>query len=160
MPRFKYASLRPLELRLLELHPGLAGDALDGTITHKYFSVEGDEIPQFEALSYHWGDQSDPVSISLSKCRSPEDPSSDVESGSLDIGRNLALALQALRRQDKRRVLWCDSICINQRDLPERAAQVQRMKDIYRYAKSVVVWLGPEASWSTMAMETVRWAGE
>ncbi|RBR24527.1 uncharacterized protein FIESC28_02723 [Fusarium coffeatum] len=160
MPRFEYASLRPLDLRLLELHPGLAGDVLAGTITHKYFSVEGDEIPQFKALSYHWGDQSDPVSISLSTCQSLEDPSSDVESGSLDIGRNLALVLQALRRQDKRRVLWCDSICINQRDLPERAAQVQCMKDIYRYAKSVVVWLGPEASWSTMAMETVRWAGE
>jgi len=160
MARFKYVSLQPRELRLLELHPGLPGDPLSGTIIHQHLSVEEHEIPQFEALSYHWGDQGDPTSISLSKCQSLETPSSNMESGSLDIGRNLASALRALRRQDKRRILWCDSICINQQDLPERAAQVQRMKDIYRYAKSVVVWLGPETSWSTIAMETVRWAVE
>ncbi|KAI1070374.1 hypothetical protein LB507_010357 [Fusarium sp. FIESC RH6] len=160
MPRFKYISLRPLEVRLLELHPGLAGYALAGTITHKYFPVEGDEIPQFEALSYHWGDQSDPVSLSLSRCQPPESHSSDVELGSLDIGRNLASALQALRLQDRKRILWCDSICINQQDLHERAAQVQRMKDIYRYAKSVVVWLGPDTSWSMTAMDTLRWAAD
>ncbi|KAH7174858.1 uncharacterized protein B0J16DRAFT_349287 [Fusarium flagelliforme] len=34
------------------------------------------------------------------------------------------------------------------------------MKDIYRYAKSVVVWLGPDTSWSTTAMGSLRWAAD
>ena len=46
-----------------------------------------------------------------------------------------------------------DCICINQADADERAQQVKIMHEIYRRAKSVLVWLGEEAEDSAMAME-------
>jgi hypothetical protein len=38
--------------------------------------------------------------------------------------------------------LWIDAICINQRDLKERACQVAIMNRIYQMADSVLIWLG------------------
>lgn len=35
-----------------------------------------------------------------------------------------------------------DAICINQDDPDEKSVQVQRMQDIYRNAKQVLVWIG------------------
>ncbi|KAF2197295.1 hypothetical protein GQ43DRAFT_444377 [Delitschia confertaspora ATCC 74209] len=37
---------------------------------------------------------------------------------------------------------WIDSLCINQTDLQERSAQVAIMEDIYKAAKTVIIWLG------------------
>ncbi|KAK3333556.1 heterokaryon incompatibility protein-domain-containing protein [Cercophora scortea] len=37
---------------------------------------------------------------------------------------------------------WIDALCINQRDLRERSAQVARMKDIYASASFLLIWLG------------------
>lgn len=37
---------------------------------------------------------------------------------------------------------WIDAICINQEDIPERNAQVLRMKDIYEKAERIICWLG------------------
>ncbi|KAM0288706.1 hypothetical protein ACHAO9_006764 [Fusarium lateritium] len=81
------------------------------------------------------------------------------EPGNLHIGQNLASALQSLRDPHGSRILWCDSICINQDDLEERAIQVQRMHEIFHYARSVVVWMGPETEWSVLLMDTLRWVG-
>ena len=39
-------------------------------------------------------------------------------------------------------MLWTDQVCINQRDLQERSAQVAIMRDIYSQAFQVLVWLG------------------
>ncbi|SPJ75748.1 uncharacterized protein FTOL_05479 [Fusarium torulosum] len=79
------------------------------------------------------------------------------ERGIVHIGQNLASALRSLRDPHKPRILWCDSICINQHDLEERFAQVQRMHEIFHYARSVIVWMGPETQWSVLLMETLRW---
>lgn len=49
------------------------------------------------------------------------------------------------------RPLWIDSICINQKDVPEKNAQVKQMAFIYSQAKQAIIWLG-EAS------RTSRWA--
>ncbi len=46
--------------------------------------------------------------------------------------------------------LWIDAICINQKDTPERNAQVEMMAQIYQSAKSVFVWLGP-GGWFTQS---------
>ena len=76
--------------------------------------------------------------------------------GRIDVVPNLASTLCTLRKCNNKRLVWCDSICINQSDVVEHLEQVQRMSDIYRYAKRVVVWLGPEAPWTGLVMETVR----
>ncbi|KAH7242792.1 heterokaryon incompatibility protein-domain-containing protein [Fusarium tricinctum] len=160
MPRFQYLPLLPLELRLLELQPGFPDDPLVGVILRQKLSPQDNEIPEFEALSYCWGSQSQPDSINLTLKRYPDERSLRQDTGSINVGQNLAAALRALRQPSEKRILWCDSICINQEDIKERSAQVQRMHDIYHQARRVIVWWGPDTSWGPLLMETLRWAGK
>ncbi|KAG8668231.1 hypothetical protein FPOAC1_007608 [Fusarium poae] len=156
--RFKYSRLLTLEIRLLELQPGLPEDPLAGTILQRELAPGNRKIPDYEALSYCWGDQSHPQTISLAAEHHSHGAHSKTPTKSqcLEIGPNLASALKSLRYHDRSRILWCDSICINQRNLAERSSQVQRMGDVYRWAKRVVIWLGPETSWSRTIMEALR----
>ena len=48
--------------------------------------------------------------------------------------------------------IWIDAICLNQTDVGELNANVPRMKDIYEYAGSVIVWLGKETESTKEAM--------
>ncbi len=50
------------------------------------------------------------------------------------------------------RYIWIDAICINQLDTPELSAQVSIMNRIYRQARAVIIYLGPEDSFSQDAM--------
>ncbi|KAJ4130061.1 hypothetical protein NW768_007034 [Fusarium equiseti] len=158
--RFQYPALLPSDIRILELNPGKPDDPLTGTILHRTFLPNEDEIPYYNAISYCWGDQSESESITLAQehhIRRDGSLQSQIPSvGQLPVGKNLVAALRALRDSQKRRNLWCDSICINQGDLHDRATQVQMMHHIYYYAASVVMWLGPETSWSILAMNTLR----
>jgi hypothetical protein len=52
--------------------------------------------------------------------------------------------------------LWVDAICINQKDFKERGEQVQLMRKIYKEAKSLTVWLGPEKDGSSIAFSVLR----
>jgi hypothetical protein len=56
--------------------------------------------------------------------------------------------------------MWVDAICINQDDPNERVDQVLRMKDIYRFAQHVLVWLGPADWTSDLALDSLRRVGE
>ncbi|KAF5568270.1 heterokaryon incompatibility protein [Fusarium napiforme] len=93
--------------------------------------------PAFEALSYVWGRQRDPVVATI-------EGKAGEYLGSIKLGKRLATALRHLRYQDKERVLWVDAICINQNDDVERATQVLRMSSIYQDCSRVIIWLGPE----------------
>ena len=97
------------------------------------------ETDKYEALSYVWGDQSRRRTIS-------------VDNKPFQATENLESALRHLRFPDTHRVLWIDSICINQGDVAERNTQVQQMDSIYRNAQQVVVWLGPESEDSEDAL--------
>lgn len=111
----------------------------------------------FEALSYVWGPQEDPEQINVvDTTKSQERPKS---LGSILVGKNLMVALRHLRRKDEPRNLWVDALCINQDDLNEREAQVGRMRDIYRLAARVLVWLGPASDGSEQAMKALRYLG-
>jgi len=89
------------------------------------------ELVDYEALSYCWGDPTKCTSITLNGAR-------------FGISANLEAALLHLRKPDTERVVWIDAICINQEDDTEKGREVNRMRDIYFGAKQVVVWLGPE----------------
>ncbi|KAF3810050.1 hypothetical protein GCG54_00002500 [Colletotrichum gloeosporioides] len=91
---------------------------------------------KYEALSYTWGDPNDTTQIYLD-----EEPFS--------VTANLKSALHCLRLLDKYRLLWTDSICINQDNVSEVNIQVQRMWAIYKYSSRVVVFLGREAKGTT-----------
>jgi hypothetical protein len=67
-------------------------------------------------------------------------------------------ALLRLRQEhgEEDLVLWIDAICINQQDIPERNFQAANMRAIYQHAASVAVWLGPENSGSSTAIQLAR----
>ncbi|KAF5228421.1 hypothetical protein FAUST_11090 [Fusarium austroamericanum] len=153
MPSFQYSALDSEQIRFLALHPGARQDPLAGTLFLDDLDQDW-ELPYYEALSYCWGDQLSPDTIIL------KERIWSGEGGNLDIGRNLASALRQLRHPKEERIIWCDAICINQQDLAERSSQVRRMSEVYTLANRVIIWLGPETSWSTVAMNTLRWVGE
>ena len=100
----------------------------------------------FVALSYVCGDPSVKREIFVGET-------------SVLVTENLEAALRQLRKhsciQEGFRI-WIDALSISQTDLDERAIQVSRMKDIYAKAWRVIVWLGPEAKNSNLAMMAIR----
>ncbi|KAK4449010.1 heterokaryon incompatibility protein-domain-containing protein [Podospora aff. communis PSN243] len=108
------------------------------------------ETPDFEALSYTWGS---PRSRKAVFIQDPSSPGGKLTK--LLVTKNLSIALQNLRLPSKIRTLWVDAICINQSNIPERNAQVQRMPRIYRLAHRVVIWIGPGSRQSKVAISTL-----
>ncbi|PON21925.1 hypothetical protein TGAM01_v209181 [Trichoderma gamsii] len=85
----------------------------------------------YNAVSYEWGNAEAAAQIQINN----EDVS---------IRQNLYDFLQILSQSAyKDEWLFVDAICIDQGNILERNAQVQRMGDIYRQARVVLVWLGP-----------------
>ncbi len=83
----------------------------------------------YEALSYVWGSEEKPRSISIDGC-------------DFAVGENLYAALCSLQHAHLERIIWIDAVCINQDNLVEKGQQVQRMNEIYARARGVIVWLG------------------
>jgi hypothetical protein len=102
----------------------------------------------YEALSYTWGSPNDTVEAHIQ--------GSSGEFISIQITANLASALKHLRSAHQTKTLWGDALSINQADIPERNSQLQRMQQIYKYATSVVVWLGEAADGSDQAFSTIE----
>ncbi|TVY93978.1 Heterokaryon incompatibility protein 6,OR allele [Lachnellula willkommii] len=93
-------------------------------------NLDDDDLPEFEAISYAWGEPIFSQQLLVDGQR-------------LDITLSLFGALQRVRLPTAVRVLWADAACINQQDINERSQQVQLMRKIYRGASRVLVWLGP-----------------
>ncbi|KAF8856327.1 HET-domain-containing protein, partial [Acephala macrosclerotiorum] len=55
---------------------------------------------------------------------------------------NLYWALWHLRHENRTRVLWIDTLCINQEDEKEKNHQIRQMGRIFERAGVVVAWLG------------------
>jgi hypothetical protein len=144
MDAYKYEPLDPNgpETRLIKLEPS---QQFSAQIRCSIFKVRLEDAPAYHALSYCWGDQSNPICIKLNGCLFP-------------IGINLYLALRRLRSLAKEvpAVYWVDAICINQKDDEERGHQVSMMRNIYEGANEVSVWLGEAAEWSALAMGLIR----
>jgi hypothetical protein len=128
--RYSYSPLTTTDsIRIITLLPGVGHEQLKCTLDEVTF----DESPQYEAISYVWGDEINPASI---KCH---------DFGySLPITQNLAAALFRFRLADQQRMIWVDAICINQEDITERGHQVRLMGKVYGKASGVLVWLGEE----------------
>lgn len=89
--------------------------------------VSLDDDPQYDALSYVWGDASEVCHITLDGMTIP-------------VTANLYEALCQVRHWTV--ALWVDALCINQSDLSERSQQVSLMHRICTQASSVLVSLG------------------
>ena len=125
---YKYQQLSNDSIRLLKLGPGIPG--MSDPITCEIAEVQLCTQPEYEAISYTWGEY-----VSAAILVTP--------AGLIKIPPNLAIALKYLPLRGRPRYLWADSVCINQADITERSSQVAMMGEIFRQARSVLVWLGP-----------------
>ena len=149
---YKYEPLEHAQsVRLVTIHPGVRrpsgkSDPLQCDLRHARL----DQDPQYEALSYVWGDPADQKYIQLGPAQFP-------------VTSNLHAALLRLRSEQSTRTFWIDAICINQSDIPERSMQVSLMGDIYGAASGVTVWLGEQSHLDkksmALASETLKKLG-
>lgn len=128
-PDHVYKPLKPQEIRVLSLQPlpTSSEEPLRGEIVH--VPLHGPQCPAYEAVSYVWGYPVPSVLIIIDgkKHLLPKE--------SERVLRRLALP-------GKPRVLWMDSVCINQCDYSERADQVSMMGSIYQNAEKVTIYIG------------------
>jgi hypothetical protein len=151
--RFAYSDkLDQHNVRLVRL-PDAGGSTLDFTI--ETFVL--DQLPPYIALSYTWGPaQSEPTSPTPSPSSSLHNDTINLNSRTFTILPNLHTALQYVVYARPGQYLWVDSICINQGDLDERAAQVGIMDAVYTGASETIIWLGKENEHTISALQTIR----
>lgn len=132
-----YSTLAQNEFRLITLHSrsssagkGHLQPREQSPISCKVFPKSRDESPDYQALSYTWGDTTNKVSI-------------QVNNEDFPVTRDLRTALEHIRDDNDDITLWIDAISINQADDREKSEQVAKMKDIYAKASNTRVWLGP-----------------
>jgi hypothetical protein len=140
------------QIRLLTLLPSnlVAQEDSQIQITLELVQLTTENVPEFEALSYAWGSSENRGEVGIV---------TDSGLQALNVTQNLYDALLHLRYETKPRVLWIDAICINQQDNPERSSQVKRMANIYTLSCRVLVWLGPEADESSLALSLLECLG-
>ena len=102
---------------------------------------------EYVALSYTWGDPFPTCSILI-------------DGQAVEVRNNLEAALRHIRQPVQPVAIWTDAVCINQSDIEEKGEQVLRMRDIYRHASSVVVWLGTATEDSNEAMDAINAIGK
>lgn len=134
--RITYSRLDPSlrEIRLLRIHPGHHDETVRCSLT----IVSLDDRPEFEALSYVWGNASDTQTIYVDNVPFPA--TTNLESALRHIRDHSCEATNGLIPATLD--VWIDAVCINQSDVEERNQQVQMMKDIYSQASHVLIWLG------------------
>ncbi|RDW75407.1 hypothetical protein BP6252_06549 [Coleophoma cylindrospora] len=104
--------------------------------------------PAYEALSYAWGNESDPdFQMKLNGCP-------------FTIKRNLRTALQNSRRPDRDTVLWTDALCINQKDTGEKSVQVNMMDRIYSNACLVSCCIGAASKDTDQGLDYANYKAE
>lgn len=112
-------------------------------------SLTAKSLPQYEALSYCWGNVKDTKTITL---RHPDFRGEQIQQP-FTVSANLANALRCIRQEGRNRTLWIDAICINQDDVLERSHQVSFMRSVYKSAARTLIWLGEDDGTVDMAME-------
>ncbi|KAK2748014.1 ankyrin and het domain protein [Colletotrichum kahawae] len=163
MNLYQYRALKPGEIRLLRLHPApdprrdLTGTILHHELANPAFRWASDgpylehKLP-YEAVSYHWGSNTKTPFKLLVR---DEIADSSTPASIIPLTASLHTLLRQISYTDKDRLVWVDAICINQvlgPDNVEKGAQIRMMPDIYGIASRVLVYLGPPADDSDLAI--------
>lgn len=90
------------QIRLLHVPGGKPNDEFNCTLS----IASLDDQPEYEALSYVWGLETDTLPIQL-------------QGQTKQVTQNLHSALRGIRHIDRERVLWVDAVCINQKEQDE-----------------------------------------
>ncbi|KAI1197260.1 HET-domain-containing protein [Nemania serpens] len=146
--------LEDREIRFVDVQPGQFSDVLSVRLYHDVLGHTASR--PFEALSYVWGCATESVRIHVEVVSL----NSTLHSDYFPVGQNLATALQHLRHVDAPRTLWVDALCINQADYVERGKQILRMGDIYRLARRVIAFLGPEQDGTDVGFQLLHRIGD
>ncbi|KAJ8108979.1 hypothetical protein OPT61_g7794 [Boeremia exigua] len=119
-----------------------------------------DNLPEYEALSYAWGDLSKTEKIecdgqihhvTINAARAmrrirlgipPPETSEEMTYDTECEGPQVNTSLSSKKQIYRPRFMWIDAICIDQGSNLEKNHQVQLMREIYSKAKRVIVWLG------------------
>jgi len=122
------------QIRLLQLYPGLSDSKLVCELF--YFRFLDYVLPlSYEAISYTWSDR-DGV------CDRSRNLYFVDHNRPLRISKNCHSVLRRVRHETETRIIWIDAVCIDQKNLVERAEQVKLMPKIYSSAEKVMVYLG------------------
>lgn len=133
----------PNHIRLVSLLPGSTS-----TITCELITVDIHSAPEYEALSYTWGNALDRQAINI-QSTSLQQPTE------LLATSNCVSALHRLRYRDRPRLLWVDSLAINQSDISEKNHQFTLVSKVYSQATKVIIYLGEPADNSDLAIEFI-----
>jgi hypothetical protein len=129
--QFQYSIIGKYEFRLISFaEPGTS--SVDVALNIVPASIQTEQRPSYEAISYTWGDTQETIKITLNGMDS-------------DIPHSLYSILVFLQRTlPAKSLLWADAICINQNDLEEKAIQIGLMGPIYELAELVRVFPSPD----------------
>ena len=163
--KFEYGEpLQDRQIRLLQLHPG-SGD--EPIICSMILAPLEGGTASFEAVSYVWGSEENPHSVTCNWVVPFRDDKGTViacpreVTNNMTVTSNLHHLLLHIRHPDGMRTLWIDQICIDQDKNPERLqekmAQVRSMAEIYSAASNVLIWLGEEDSDTATAFGMMEW---
>jgi hypothetical protein len=130
LPRYEYQPLRDREIRLLRVSGLFPLKRVQVSVEHVFLGTHR----SYEAISYTWGDQTLPrQEILINGC-------------SLSIPHGAYNAIIGRASFFRTRTLWLDAVCIDQDDDSEKCRQLPMMREIYRLASRVIVWLGQAKS--------------
>lgn len=146
---YEYKPLLPGlgSIRLLRVLPSQSDDAVvQCQLLNCSLQKSNTQADPYDALSYVWGNQDETCPIGI-------------DGSDLLVTLNLYRALMQLRHRYIERIMWVDSVCIDQANTIEKEQQILLMAKIYSQATRVIVWLGVAADHSDEAINGIGHAG-
>ena len=140
--RHSYQPLHPeqKEIRLLTVHAGIDGSQLQCSLQH--VSLLAENRAKYETISYAWGDPTNRAHVMI-------------DNNIHECPGSAHAALCCLRFAEKKRVLWIDSVCINQKDYAERSQQIAMMSDIYSLSERNLAYMGEADEFTEGALSSI-----
>lgn len=151
LTRLVKMALKSGEIRLLDILPCDNNDTQAPVHCELRVAAPLDK-PLYEVLSYRWGDPTHRTSVT-------------VDNSELLITLNLHAALIRIRRQEGKRTIWIDQLCIDQSNIEERIAQVHLMREIYSSCTQCLIWVDEISNTITRAdaesiIDVLSWMGD
>jgi hypothetical protein len=156
------------QLKLAVIEPSSDPDT-PVRVTTNIFDIE--KAPLYEALSYAWGDSRKVISYT----RTDGPPYAESTGGgasapvmvpillngnTVHIRKTLHQALLALRQRETKTTIWIDALCTNPVEIQKRAEWSLQLKEIYKRAREVVIWLGEGDEETLRGIQYLRDFGE